>query len=413
MLDPIVCIDGDDYLELWNYTESDNNSDPMIKESRGLIKDKEGNTICKSFGYTDEYTSDDILDEGFEWNNWTWFYSYESTLLRLFHHKDRWYLSTHKKLDAFKSRWSCKQTFGDLFVDYMNEIFNHPQVMEYLTSHLDVSNRYFFILKSNPQNRIVCHSYFHQRKSRVLLAGWFKEDGEFVFHSPDDTDSIVLKQIQAPERIEHDGSSLKEKILQLNIFQYQGIIGFNKTNHSTIKILHPEYKRLYDIRGNNPNLRFRYLELRNDPEKVKLLYYLYPKYSELFDEYENTLFKIARLIYKYYVQRYIRKLYITLPKEEYGLMKKCHEWYMKDRSHHRIFTQTILDFMSEESPLTLYKMIRRYHHNPEFYLEQNPSFQRPQQQLNYTPVPNNFAYYNTVKMGNLRFPSLEMENSFE
>ena len=405
MCDMIVCVDSDDYLELWNYTESDNDSDEIIKENRGLIKDKEGNVVCKSFGYTDEYTTENIPDN-FEWSDWKWFYSYESTLLRLFYFKDRWYLSTHKKLDAFKSRWSCKQTFGDLFIDYMNEIFNHPQVLEYLASHLNVNHRYFFILKSNPQNRIVCHSHFHQQKMRVLLLGWFQENDEFIFHSPANTESIILQQIQAPERIEYD-EGLKDKINALNVFQYQGIIGFHKTNFSTIKILNPEYKQLYDIRGNNPNLRFRYLEVRNDPDKVKLLYYLYPKYSELFDEYENTLFKIARLIYKYYVQRYIRKLYITLPKEEYGLMKKCHEWYMKDRAHHRIFTQTVLDFMNEESALALYKMIRRYHHNPEYYLEQHKPLYQEQQSLNYTPVPKHFAYYNTVKVGNLRFPPLE------
>lgn len=361
MGDEIKCTDCNEELKLWNYEFCDNESSDEIKKNRGLVKTDDGRLVCPSFGYTEEYSAGDENVEIIK-ENWRWFYSCEGTLLRLFHHNNHWYLCTHKKLDAYKSRWSCKFTFGELFEEYMEEILQtgaKSDILHYLTARLNPFYKYCFLLKSNYQNRIVVQSHYHPRKNRILYVGYWDENNEFILGENDSVNE-VLKNIPTP--IPYDRTeNLKEYVLQMNYFQYQGLIGFDLPNHKTVKILHPKYIELYQIRGNNPNLRFRYLELRNDPEKLRLLYFLYPKQSELFDDYEDCLFNIARMIYKFYVTRYIKNKYITLPREEYGIMKKSHEWYLSNRQDNRIFTKKILEFMNDETPLNLYKMIRRYH----------------------------------------------------
>jgi hypothetical protein len=72
---------------------------------------------------------------------------------------------------------------------------------------------------------------------------------------------------------------------------------------------------------------------------------------------------LAKLIRYYYIQRYIKNKYVTLPKEEYILMKKCHDWYLLDRAENKINVSKVLEILNHEETLALYKMIRRFQIN--------------------------------------------------
>lgn len=363
----IRCMDTDNNLEIWNYVECDNSSDDETKAHRGIIKDHEGNIIVPSFGYSDEYNEqqeEEITNRVKDFKDWTFHLSMEGTLLRLFHYGDEWYLTTHKKLNAFKSRWSCRETFGELFVSALKDIYNREDdTYEWLKGQLSKDYAYFFLVRSNQQNRIVCKAS-HLKKESVIYLGRY-HDPSFVFYSKGNEEEVpVLNAFEASLVIGdefEDSHGLCAYVEAIDPFQYQGVIGFRKGRLETVKIVHTEYQKYYRSRGNNPNLRFRYLEVRNDPEQLKLLYVLYPKYTILFDEYETTLYDIAKMIYHFYVNRYIKNHYVTLPREEYLLLKKCHQWYLQDRKNNRIFTQKVLELLSEEPPLHLYKMIRRFH----------------------------------------------------
>jgi hypothetical protein len=370
----IRCTDTDDVLSIWSYSECENDSPEEIKKQRGMIKDKEEQTIVTSFGYTNEYTEADLdtLQEklGNQMNDWVFHYAVEGTLLRMFYFNDQWYLCTHKKLNAFRSRWSCKQTFGELFVESLEEIYDRKLVLEWLQEQLPKDKVYFFLVRANTQNRIVCHAHHLKRSENIVFLGHYglghHEEGSFQFYQKGECpDSLaVLRIMESPPLVPTLISNVEDmcKVVQgLDPFLYQGVIGFHKGGFDTFKFLNTDYVRYFNVRGNNPNLRFRYLEVRNQPEQLKLLYVLYPKYTILFNEYESTLFEIAKVIYQFYVNRYIKNQYITLPREEYLLLKKCHQWYLQDRKNNRIFTQKVLEILGNEPPLHLYKMIRRFH----------------------------------------------------
>jgi len=366
--------DSDEFLEIYNYNECCNENEECLKKKRGAIYEKDtDNIIAYSFGYTDLYTEEDDIQTIFEnLQDWKFYYSLEVTLLRLFMYNNKWYLVTHKKLDAFKSRWSCRETFGELFVSSLNKIFDVPtnQVFDWLTNQLNPQQIYFFLLKSNYENRIVCQ-YNHKQDKIIFLGTLLKGEGNEKFNFCTFETEPLLK-IKGPENIEiNNYDELKNIVHNINPFQYQGIIAIQKTSGKQIKILNNEYHKFYQLRGNNPNLRFRYLELRNDEQKLKDLYNLYPKYAETFDHYEDILYKISRMIYHFYVNRYIKNQFITLPKEEFLVMKKCHNWYLLDRKENRIFTKKIMEFLNEEPALNLYKMIRRYTLNQTLALKQN------------------------------------------
>lgn len=362
----IKCTDSNGKLHVLNYIYCDNESDNDTKSTRGVVVDKDNQVIVKTFGYTDEFLSserDGIQDRLQNLADWDVQYSLEGTLIRVFHYDNEWYISTHKKLNAFKSRWSCRETFGEIFRKGIHELFSEEikvdDVLGGFLESLEKNKVYLFLLRSNQENRIVCQAHFVKKDEKIIHVGCFDSEGKFFINRGGL--SGWLGKIASPQFIHVDTLGEVLSVVEgINHFEYQGLIFFNKHRPDQFKIVNTKYHELYQLRDNNPNLRFRYLELRNDPEKVRQLYALYPRSADVFDEYENTLYKIARMIYHYYVNRYIKNRYITLPREEYLIMKKCHDWYLSDRQNNRIFTAKIMEFLSQESPLNLYKMIRQY-----------------------------------------------------
>ena len=114
-----------------------------------------------------------------------------------------------------------------------------------------------------------------------------------------------------------------------------------------------------DSRGNEPSLKFRYLQVRMDKDVTDDLYYLYPTFSEIFDDYEKKISSIAEWIYKKYVERYINHNYVAVPKDEFVIMKKCHEWHLENRTNNRISIRKVLEITNQQNATTLNRMIRR------------------------------------------------------
>ena len=90
-------------------------------------------------------------------------------------------------------------------------------------------------------------------------------------------------------------------------------------NNIQYKIINDKYSELYQIRGNEPSHKFRCLQVRMNHKELDMLYYLYPDHANLFDDYENYLYEIARYINKCYVKRYIKHEYVSISKHFYLL----------------------------------------------------------------------------------------------
>lgn len=354
-------MDQEEDLKILNYVECHNTSSEELKKMRGVVQEMEtGKTLFETFPYTDEYDAQqdrekiiEMLGSDFR-EDWDAFYAVEGALIRIFWHKTRWYVSTNKKLNAFKSRWSSRKSFGEMLAEGLAILSQKTEnVLEKMLDSMDKEYVYFFLVGYNHENRIVC-----QVGSPVIFIGRWNQDRVLDRewkHTPPLPGSVAVVAETTEELI--------REAMAVDIKVYQGVILFHKTQNRQIKIQSAHYHRLSSIRGNNPNIRFRYLEVRNDPEKKKALHDLYPIYQDMFLEYENILYQIAKLVRYYYIQRYIKNKYVTLPKEEYILMKKCHDWYLSNREENKINVSKVFDILVREEVLPLYKMIRRYQMN--------------------------------------------------
>jgi len=361
-------------LDLYCYNRCDNSELPLIKRCRGVVFN--GNDlIVQGFPYTDEFTgSDNDSIEAFSnalkkpLDSYKFFDAHEGALLRVFYWNDKWYISTHRKLDAFRSKWSSKESFGTMFQKALESLYKNKDedfmkqlgladetsdsvnVYETFLDSLDKTKQYMFLVLNNYDNRIVCIAPDEPTVYHV---------GTFTTPSTCTCDEFV--GITHPKEYKfRDIGEIVKHVEENGCETVQGVIVFDTEENRQYKLFNTEYSRYFQTRGNEPSVKFRYLQVRMNKKQVDDLYYLYPKYADAFDDYENTLYECAKQINTNYINRFIKKKYVTVPKEEYSVMKKCHDWHLEDRTKNRISLRKVIDILNEQNPSSMNRIIRRY-----------------------------------------------------
>jgi hypothetical protein len=349
-------------LELFCYVKCDSNDDDFLHQCRGVVfQDK--TIVMKAFPYTVELAHSEKkqieqkIDSVFK--NCIFYDSYEGSLIRMFNFDGRWFTSTHRKLNAFRSKWASKESFGTTFkraieseVEANSKLRdslpdNGEGIMERFQSILDPSKQYMFLVLNNDENRIVCSA---PNRPTVYHVGTFVN-----------SELIMNENINIPYPKKHEFDNIDQLIKyvdKININNLQGVIIF-APNNKQYKIVNKEYLDLFNVRGNEPSIKFRYLQVRMNQETVNNLYSLYPTMTHSFEDYENALYAIAQNIYNSYVDRFIKKKWVTVAAEEFNVIRACHSFHEQDRKQNRISIKKVIEILNEQSPTSLNKMIRR------------------------------------------------------
>jgi hypothetical protein len=350
-------------LDLYCYTECSNDSDEFLKNCRGLVFEGD-NLVLKGFPFTDEFHCgekekfEDTISGNF--NEWKFFESHEGTLLRLFYHSGRWFLSTYKKLDAFKSKWSSKKSFGDLFIEalehetkrsnYFNEKMGsgEDETLEKFKKCLDEKKQYMFLLKNTAENRIVSDTPTAD-EAHMFHVGTFENHNLVV------DNSLMSKPVELI--FETFEELLKYVDNDVNYKKTQGVL-CSGPNGKQIKLLNSTYKNMSLVRGNTPSIKFRYFQIRQDPDMVATLKELYPNYTNYFNESEEKLNLVAKKIFKAYVDRFIKKLYVVVPPDEYRIVSECHGWHIVDRGQNKVTLDRVKQVLNRQQPFSLFKLAK-------------------------------------------------------
>ena len=148
------------YLFKYNMIESNMNLD-IPQEARGIIleviKNEDGSysttlvahSFDKFFNYTEEQGRQVL--EKFDWNNYSFQEKRDGSLLRLWHYKGEWHVSTSGTIDAHKATIEIPSSQYHSFGDMFDAIFSTYNVNLEL---LDKGFTYSFELTS-PNNKIV------------------------------------------------------------------------------------------------------------------------------------------------------------------------------------------------------------------------------------------------------------------
>lgn len=359
MEDQIKMTDSNDALglDLFCYIECNKNSPDIVKQCRGLVF-HEDTLVLKGFPFTTDYTSNDDLEAVVgDFSNISVFDAYEGTLLRAFYFGGKWFLSTHRKLDAFRSKWTSRDSFGELFTRALSNHdindFMFPDlegdILERFLNSLDKNKQYMFLLRSTFENRIVSDP--PSSPPYIYHVGTFVE-GKLSFD----------EQVGLPHPERKNFSSLSELTEYVNNIDPKvlpGVILF-RDGEVLCKIVNPSYMEMFNIRGNEPSVRYRYLQLRMKPDMVQTISSMYPEFENDFNEYEKIIVEIGKYIHGAYVDRFIFKKHVVVPQEEFSVIRACHSWHLSDREKNKVTLQVVIDKLNEGLPSNINHMIRRY-----------------------------------------------------
>jgi hypothetical protein len=363
ILNGVSVVDTLNGLSNYHYLECNNNSDNDLKQYRGIIKAVDGSIVCRSFGYTpevDESNEEEMMNivKPFLEEGVTVLPSYESTLLRVFFHLTDdlvggWYVSTCRKIDAFASRWGGNKSFGELFEecigvvpkeDEPKRVLARSSLQKWCEDNLDKSKCYSYIIRTYNENRIVCTGY---DKPEMFLIGTF-------------TVSFDISNCQIPSLKITSLEQLKEEMKNINHSSSQGIILINSKGES-VKVMKHEYTEAFKLRGNQPNILLRYIELQQEgvEERVKQFFEMYPEHKDTIVTFTEVIEDICNFMFRKYRNRFIRKQVAIVPPDLYYIIRELHDAYLKDRTQ-IVTPERVYDYVHSLSPLKLLGLFNSY-----------------------------------------------------
>jgi hypothetical protein len=163
------------------------------------------------------------------------------------------------------------------------------------------------LLTSEFENRVVCRNV----QKKIYTLGCFRRSRNFRFEPC----SFYETLMPSPPKCEDAISCKADLVAAINKtdpLNYTGIFTLDHDsmqNGCMIKFIHPEYKRLFDLRGNEACHLRRYVDLRNQPEEQKEFARLYSEID--FSQVETAMQKAAEKITKLYVEKYCYKVQLS------------------------------------------------------------------------------------------------------
>lgn len=364
-------VDENDDLELYHFNYEHEYNDSNLK-LKGVVVDKNTNEIvCTTSIHNIEYDIQNIsyvpeINE-IDWSKSMVTISHEGCFLRVFNHNGKWYISTHRKLDANNSRWGSKYSFKNLFVTALEEMLGCEEEFDLerdFYAKLDTNLIYTFLLRNNQNNRIVCNAP-SKNESRIYYTGYFPKGCNHDYIPNLSPIGLEMLDIKVSQKIPVKNVTDVVHFVSNQSYKYhQGVIVFynggNGRPTHIFKLMCPKYLEYKEIRNNCSNLIYRYAQLRRDNVNKEKIIELFPQFSYDFFQFENTLNKIATHVSTQYINRFLKKQYAAVTPLQYKITKKLREWYLEAPHKNYINSEVVWKFINNESPLYVYKLVTEF-----------------------------------------------------
>ena len=358
----IIVTDKLDDLTCYHFDSVTIDSDPSVKQYRGIIKNSEDQIICKTFSFTPEFASNDseninkYIIPFIQNPNVIFAPSYEGCLIRLFNYKNKWYISTHKKIDAFTSKWGSDRTFGELFMDAHRHSEEHKECISYTNDEMfkyfdriyDRETIYVFVLKNCLENRIVCCALEQPQFEPIV-----KIKGD---------NNIFQSEYEGNYTKDFTAEKLGEMMREVDITKTQGYIFINRETLESIKIIKDDYIFYAMIRNNQPNILYRFIEVQQsgDKKNIDYLNQLYPERKEYFESFIHTIDDVCINIYRRYRNRFVRKQISIAPQEQFYIIKELHDNFIKSGKVDTVTQQKVTEYVYNLHPSKLLNLYTAY-----------------------------------------------------
>ena len=381
----------------------------LERECRSIILDGNLNIVC--YGYDDIYYNQDaknyILKNGLE-ENYTIQECFEGTLISLFNHNGKWFLSTRQCINSKYSKWTSDKSHYEMFLDCINISFDE------FTSFLKEDLNYFFVIVHYDNKNIVDYSeYFDNNKYKEVIhvmtrdkeshkeidlndeSQWnttpnFKipkklkcnESGELIFEHIDNDVNLTLNQPEMFENFLKLDELNKQQLLTLPV-KSEGIIvrSFNSESKKLVimKFQTNSYQFMSLLKPNTNNVYMSFIELYQQDLLKKHIEY-FPGNSKLVVEDLNETYDTIGIV---------DASFKVLTSELYEIFK--HLYDLKDCSHKN---ESFYKCLPNEYTVALYKIRGIYYRKKEKFIKNKMTNENDN---NYVYSLKIFDIYNLLK----------------
>lgn len=319
-----------------------------VRRIRGTVIDNRTKRVVHPGGFF-PYEFTEIDREKFDqkttelhqnFNDMTVGYSFEGTIIRIFYH-NKWYVSTHRKLDANRSKWGSDKSFKILFESGLQD--SYGLTLQQLINRLNLRCHYTFMVMADANTRFVCEV---GDGKKVYLVG-----------TNDPAPSVNIDPLPVPnvkfETVDCVFNYVKEMTYP---FAYQGLLLVHRSG-SQYRVINSEYGKLFQVRNNEQSIPFRYLQLKteNASETIDNLKKLFPTYIPIFEQQDGYVDQLADFIHVEYTKRKQNN-----PNNPIGPIDQPIYLFIKNRlmQHRNVTKNQIIEILWSEKPSNLNKMVR-------------------------------------------------------
>jgi len=269
---------------------------------------------------------------------------YEGTLLLVYNHNNKWYVSTRRCINAKDSIWIKNTSYRDMFNEAMKNKFK--------LEDLDKNNCYHFILVHHKNKNIVSYSNLSEEYAELYhimtTAKYTMEEIDYVINNNilrsktlkfDSLEEVMESLVEISVNNKNNKNITTEGYI---LKVYDGDV--NKSTFKILKIQTPIYQELMKIKPNNNNVYQNYLELYQKDKLINYLQYYTKKYvdeilniihhameiisKEILDLYHMTRKKRNPQIYNNLTYHYKKILY-----ELHGMYIEFHKNNFRDKKY--------------------------------------------------------------------------------
>ena len=198
-----------------------------------------------------------------------------------------------------------------------------------LFKELPKDHIYSFVMQ-HPENHIVMQIEFAKL---YLVSVFFKKDSDVLQWVPLNAVqnwsslSSLAHPIHFPHELKGDEKAydVLEGYVQ-NPYDFRmGVMIADVETGMRTSIINPEYERLKEIRGNNPNLQYHYYSLEHADKKNEFLKH-FPRYKKKFGAFQRQTADFIRGIHDAYVMYHVQKRgkEVRIPKYIFNHVYKLH-----------------------------------------------------------------------------------------
>jgi hypothetical protein len=288
-----------------------------IKKYRSVIFDNNNKLVCYSLPKSIPFNefvenNNDINDDNVVITE-----IIEGTMINLFYDSeiDKWQLSSKGSVgcDYFfyrngydkKMKKNDQKTFKQMFLEALR-----TDKLDTITNLLPKEYCYNFVLQ-HPDNHIVLSV---DNPRLYLTTVWLLESNNTVKYIPQTEfmHSVWAKSLyeliyfpKIYEKIDNY-DEMNKLYINDNCQLITGLMYINIVTGDRCSIIHSNYKKMKELRGNNPNLQYQYLCLKKI-NKVKEFLAYFPQYNDqflnFFNEYKNFLKNLHQSYFNLHIKR--------------------------------------------------------------------------------------------------------------